>query len=221
MVVEDSYKHKGMRRQLVKLLQEKGISNPKVLQAINEVPRHYFFEKAFLEHAYQDKAFPIGEGQTISQPYTVAFQTELLDITPGEKVLEIGTGSGYQCIVLQLMGAKVFTIEYIKKLHERAKRDLKTLGYPNATFICGDGSQGLPTYAPYNKIIVTAGAPFVPNALIQQLAVGGSLVIPVGDDKRQMMLRLTKESPRRVIKEEFNFFSFVKLRGQQGWDAPA
>ena len=221
MVVEDSYKHKGMRRQLVRILQDKGIKNPKVLQAINIIPRHYFFEKAFLEHAYQDKAFPIGEGQTISQPYTVAFQTELLDIKPGDKVLEIGTGSGYQCIVLQLMQAKVYTVEYIKKLHEKAKKDLSLLGFNNATYVWGDGSQGLPAYAPYDKIIVTAGAPFVPNALLQQLAIGGSLVIPVGDDKRQMMLRLTKESPKRIIKEEFSFFSFVKLRGQQGWDKPS
>lgn len=214
----DDYKHRGMRRTLVKLLAEKGISSQRVLEAINRVPRHYFFEKAFLEHAYQDKAFPIGEGQTISQPYTVAFQSELLALRGGEKVLEIGTGSGYQCCVLLELGAKVYTIEYIEKLHRQAKSLLGQMGY-SAKFFCGDGSQGLPLHAPYDRIIVTAGAPFVPSTLLRQLAIGGKLVIPVGDSKRQKMLRLTKKTETQIEKEEFNYFSFVKLRGEQGWDA--
>lgn len=217
---QDEYKHKGMRRSLVRILVQKGIEDKRVLQAISQVPRHFFFEKAFLEQAYQDKAFPIGEGQTISQPYTVAFQSQLLNVKPGEKVLEIGTGSGYQCCVLLELGAKVYTIEYIRKLHEKARTLLPQMGY-RAIFIHGDGSRGLPSYAPFDKIIVTAGAPTVPNDLLRQLAVGGSLVIPVGDDRQQKMLRLTKQSESRILKEEYDFFSFVKLRGAQGWDAPA
>ncbi len=208
-----------MRRALGRILSEKGIRDPRVLDAIQRIPRHFFFEKAFLEHAYQDKAFPIGEGQTISQPYTVAFQTELLALKPGDKVLEIGTGSGYQCCVLLEMGAKVYTIEYIHKLHERSRAMLMHMGYSGATFVHGDGSRGLPAYAPYDKIIVTAGAPTVPTALLQQLRIGGVLVIPVGDEKEQKMLRLTKESDNKIRKEEFSGFSFVKLRGAQGWDA--
>lgn len=217
---QDEYKHKGMRRSLIRILIEKGIRDERVLQAIQQVPRHFFFEKAFLEQAYQDKAFPIGEGQTISQPYTVAFQSELLQVKPGEKVLEIGTGSGYQCCVLLELGAKVYTIEYVRKLHDKARTMLPQMGY-RAVFVHGDGSRGLPSYAPYDKIIVTAGAPTVPNELLRQLAVGGCLIIPVGDHRRQKMLRLTKESENRISKEEFDFFSFVKLRGAQGWDAPA
>ncbi len=217
---QDEYKHKGMRRSLIRTLVQKGIEDERVLQAISQVPRHFFFEKVFLEQAYQDKAFPIGEGQTISQPYTVAFQSQLLNVKPGEKVLEIGTGSGYQCCVLLELGARVYTIEYIRKLHEKARTMLPAMGY-RATFIHGDGSRGLPSYAPYDKIIVTAGAPTVPNDLLRQLAVGGSLVIPVGDDRQQKMLRLTKQSENRILKEEYDFFSFVKLRGAQGWDAPA
>ena len=216
---EDSYKHKGMRRSLIRTLSGKGITDERVLKAIYSVPRHVFFEKAFLEQAYQDKAFPIGEGQTISQPYTVAFQSQLLNVQPGESVLEIGTGSGYQCCVLLELGAKVVTIEYIPKLHEKGKNQLNSMGY-HATFIQGDGSKGFPAFAPYHKIIVTAGAPTVPSALLKQLAVGGCLIIPVGDEKRQLMLRLTKETETRIVKEEFNFFSFVKLRGEQGWDSP-
>ncbi|EMR01393.1 protein-L-isoaspartate(D-aspartate) O-methyltransferase [Cesiribacter andamanensis] len=219
MLQEDSYRHKGMRRALGRTLAGKGIRDTRVLDAIMRIPRHFFFERAFLEHAYQDKAFPIGEGQTISQPYTVAFQTELLALQPGDRVLEIGTGSGYQCCVLLEMGVKVYTIEYIKKLHERARAMLSQMGYGGATFVHGDGSRGLPAYAPYDKIIVTAGAPTVPHALLQQLRIGGVLVIPVGDEKQQKMLRLTKESETKIRKEEFNGFSFVKLRGEQGWDA--
>lgn len=217
---QDDYKHKGMRRSLIRTLVGKGITDQRVLKAIENVPRHFFFENAFLEQAYQDKAFPIGEGQTISQPYTVAFQSQLLEVKPGEKVLEIGTGSGYQCCVLLELGAKVFSVEYIKKLHERSKYMLNKMGY-QAQFVHGDGSRGLPSYAPYDKIIVTAGAPGVPNDLLKQLAVGGVLVIPVGDDKQQKMLRLTKQNEKSIRKEEYDFFSFVKLRGAQGWDAAA
>ncbi|HNH60593.1 MAG TPA: rRNA adenine N-6-methyltransferase family protein, partial [Cyclobacteriaceae bacterium] len=159
-MLEDNYKQRGLRNKLVKTLEKKGISDPNVLKAIGKVPRHVFFETALLEHAYQDKAFPIGEGQTISQPYTVAFQTEKLEVKPGDKVLEIGTGSGYQACILLELGAKVYTIEYNKKLYDRTKVLLPRLGY-NPYFFHGDGSKGLPAKAPYDKIIVTAGAPVI------------------------------------------------------------
>ncbi|MGB3183328.1 MAG: protein-L-isoaspartate(D-aspartate) O-methyltransferase [Cyclobacteriaceae bacterium] len=216
MNIHDSYRHKGMRKSLVRTLKGKGIQQKAVLEAIGKVPRHVFFENVFLEHAYQDKAFPIGEGQTISQPYTVAFQTELLDISPQDKVLEIGTGSGYQCCVLCEMGARVYTIEYNKVLYKKAKAMLPDMGY-RATFIHGDGSRGLPNYAPYDKIIVTAGAPTVPTALIEQLRTGGSLVIPVGDSRTQKMLRLTRQGEKQVKREAFDNFSFVPLLGKFGW----
>ena len=166
---EDSYRHKGMRRQLVDLLRTKGITDQQVLAAVNQVPRHCFFEKAFLEHAYQDKAFPIGHKQTISQPYTVAFQTMLLGLQPGARILEIGTGSGYQAAILSQMGVTVYTIEYLKPLHEKAKYLLTQLGYNNLKFFHGDGSLGLTKYAPFDGIVVTAGAPTVPKALVSQL----------------------------------------------------
>src|SRR6187402_2167919 len=167
-MIEDNYKQRGLRNKLVKKLVEKGIKDERVLAAIGKVPRHVFFENALLDHAYQDKAFPIGEGQTISQPYTVAFQTEKLEIKPGDKVLEIGTGSGYQACILLEMGAKVYTIEYNRVLYEKVKEFLPRIGY-QPYFFYGDGSKGLPAKAPYNKIIVTAGAPVVPTALTDQL----------------------------------------------------
>lgn len=201
---------------MVKLIKQKGIKDERVLQAIGKVPRHFFFEKAFIEHAYQDKAFPIGEGQTISQPYTVAFQTELLEIKPGDVVLEIGTGSGYQACVLLEMGAKVFTIEYNKVLFEKTREFLPKMGY-FPRFFCGDGSKGLPAFAPYDKIIVTAGAPLVPKSLVEQLKENGSLVIPVGDDKLQKMIRVTRKEGNKLAKEEFSNFSFVPLLGKEGW----
>jgi protein-L-isoaspartate(D-aspartate) O-methyltransferase len=213
---EDNYRHKGMRRALVKSIEQKGIKDKKVLNAINKVPRHFFFDNAFLEHAYQDKAFPIGEGQTISQPYTVAFQTELLQVEAGDKVLEIGTGSGYQCCILLELGAKVYTIEYNKNLYQLTKEFLPTIGY-QAIFVHGDGTKGLSAYAPFDKIIVTAGAPSVPNALIDQLKEGGKLVIPVGGSSHQKMVRLTKGPKNQVIKEDFDYFSFVPLLGEHGW----
>lgn len=212
---EDNYKQRGLRNKLVKTLQKKGISDARVLAAIGKVPRHLFFDNALLEHAYQDKAFPIGEGQTISQPYTVAFQTEKLEIRPGNKVLEVGTGSGYQACVLLEMGAKVYTIEYNRKLYETAKSFLPQLGY-TPYFFFGDGSKGLPQKAPFDKIIVTAGAPVVPTALTDQLADGGILVIPVGDRERQKMLRIRRKR-EKLFREEFDNFAFVPLLGKEGW----
>lgn len=215
-MVEDNYRQRGLRNKLVKKLIEKGIKDERVLSAVGKVPRHVFFENALLEHAYQDKAFPIGEGQTISQPYTVAFQSEKLEIKAGDKVLEIGTGSGYQACILLEMGAKVYTIEYNRKLYETVRDFLPKMGYkPN--FFFGDGSKGVPAKAPYDKIIVTAGAPVVPTALTDQLAEGGILVIPVGDKEKQLMLRIRKKNGK-LITEEFNYFAFVPLLGEQGWN---
>jgi protein-L-isoaspartate(D-aspartate) O-methyltransferase len=213
---EDSYRHKGMRKNLIKTLAGKGISDRRVLEAMQRVPRHFFFDQAFLEHAYQDKAFPIGEGQTISQPYTVAFQTSLLDVKPNDRVLEVGTGSGYQCCILMEMGAKVYTIEYNKKLYRQAKTQLQSLGY-KAHFHLGDGSEGWRTFAPYDKIIVTAGAPEVPHALVDQLGLGGILVIPVGDEESQQMVQIVKEKNGGVSKQKYDLFRFVPLVGKHGW----
>ncbi|MGM0947116.1 MAG: protein-L-isoaspartate(D-aspartate) O-methyltransferase [Bacteroidota bacterium] len=214
--LEDTYLHKGKRKVLVAELRHKGIKSERVLHAINTLPRHFFFDSALISHAYEDKAFPIGEGQTISQPYTVAFQTELLDIKPDDKVLEIGTGSGYQASILHLLGAEVYTIEYQKKLFETTQKFLNRLGIQMNLFF-GDGTEGLAQYAPYDKIIVTAGAPVVPDALIKQLKVGGILVIPVGDRIRQSMVRITKTSTSSTSREEFDGFAFVPLLGKEGW----
>ena len=191
---QDTFKHKGLRRQLVQLLREKGIVDETVLTAIDSIPRHLFMDNAFLKHAYEDKAFPIGAGQTISQPYTVAFQSQLLELKKGERVLEVGTGSGYQAAVLVEMGAKVFTIERQKLLYDRTRKLLPQLGY-KPKFFYGDGYAGLPTFAPFDKCIVTAGAPYIPETLKQQLEVGGLLVIPVGQGEVQKMLRLHKTGP--------------------------
>ena len=213
---EDNYKHRGLRNKLVKILQKKGISDPRVLAAVGKVPRHLFFDNALLEHAYQDKAFPIGEGQTISQPYTVAFQTEKLEIKPGDKVLEIGTGSGYQACILLELGARVYTIEYNRKLYDITRAFLPRMGYkPN--FFYGDGSKGLPSKAPFDKILVTAGAPVIPSALTDQLGNGGILVIPVGDRERQKMVRIWRKG-NTFLKEEFDNFAFVPLLGEEGWE---
>ncbi len=215
-MLEDSYRHKGMRRNLIRTLIEKGIKDKAVLDAIQTVPRHYFFDKAFLEHAYQDKAFPIGEGQTISQPYTVAIQTELLEVKPGDKVLEIGTGSGYQCCILLELKAKVYTIEFNRKLYQQAKSFLQELGY-KAHFHLGDGSQGWPTFAPYDKIIVTAGAPDLPKSLVEQLKPNGIMVIPIGNEDHQEMIRVTKDADGRISTGSHDFFRFVPLLGKFGW----
>ncbi|CAE7815573.1 pcm [Symbiodinium microadriaticum] len=181
-----------------------------------KVPRHFFFDSIFLGHAYEDKAFPIGEGQTISQPYTVAFQTELLQPKSSKKILEIGTGSGYQACILLELGMKVYTIEYNRILFEKTSKFLPKMGY-KPHFFHGDGSQGLPEKAPYDGIIVTAGAPTVPEALINQLKVGGILVIPVGNQKTQKMVQIQKVSKSKISQKEFNAFSFVPLRGSDGW----
>ena len=212
----DLYKHKGMRRGLVQHLRQKGIRDERVLAAIDAVPRHFFFDKAFVEQAYQDKAFPIGEGQTISQPYTVAFQSELLRLKSTDKVLEIGTGSGYQCCVLLQITPNVYTIEYNKPLYDKARRFFAKYGLKPHTFH-GDGSEGLPMHAPYDKIIVTAGAPVVPRSLLKQLNVGGILVIPVGNESSQKMLRITRTSETGFEQEEFDDFKFVPLLGREGW----
>jgi len=197
-------------------LEKKGILDKRVLEAMLKVPRHFFFAHAFLEQAYTDKAFPIGEGQTISQPYTVAYQTQLLHIDAGQKVLEIGTGSGYQTCVLLKLGASVYTIEREKNLYERASRLLPELGY-EARFFLGDGSKGLSAYAPFDKILVTAGAPSVPAALLGQLRNGGLMVIPVGDEKSQKMQTILKVSDTKHETFEMDTFRFVPLKGDQAW----
>ena len=216
--LEDTYLHKGKRKGLVAELRKKGIQNEAVLEAINTLPRHFFFDTALISHAYEDKAFPIGEGQTISQPFTVAFQSSLLAVSPGDKILEIGTGSGYQACILHLLGAKVISIEYQKKLFEHTSRFLQRLGIQLQLFY-GDGTAGIPAHAPYDKIIVTAGAPIVPDALIQQLKIGGILVIPVGDRSKQAMVKITKKSATEIHREEFEGFAFVPLLGKDGWNA--
>lgn len=208
--MEDSYIHKGLRRKLVQLLKEKGITNNNVLAAIGNVPRHLFMDSSFRHFAYQDKAFPIAENQTISQPYTVAFQTELLDVKPGDKILEIGTGSGYQAAVLIEMGAAVFTIERHKKLSVGAQQLLPQIGY-KPQFFFGDGFKGLPTYAPFNKIIVTAAAPEIPQTLLDQLTLDGKLIIPYGKSESQIMLEIIRISENKFEKYEHGDFAFVPM----------
>jgi protein-L-isoaspartate(D-aspartate) O-methyltransferase len=214
-MIEDNYRQRGLRNKLVKKLRQKGIRDEGVLSAVGKVPRHVFFDDALLVHAYEDKAFPIGEGQTISQPYTVAFQTEKLSIKPGDKVLEIGTGSGYQACILMELGAKLYTVEYNRTLFEKVREFLPALGY-RPYFFCGDGSKGLPAKAPFDRIIVTAGAPVIPAALTDQLAENGVLVIPVGNRDKQTMIKLTKIMGN-LVKEEFDYFAFVPLLGEGGW----
>lgn len=208
---EDTYQHKGLRKQLVESLREKGISDEKVLEAINNIPRHYFLDSAFDKIAYEDKAFPIGEGQTISQPYTVAYQTELLKIKKGDKVLEIGTGSAYQATVLAEMGCFVYTIERQKKLYEFNKHFVFRTKYPNIKFFYGDGFEGLPTYAPFDKVIITAAAPYIPPKLVAQMKTGGIMVIPVDESEYQRMMRLTKMADGSLKEEAFEAFSFVPM----------
>ncbi|MEO6883425.1 MAG: protein-L-isoaspartate(D-aspartate) O-methyltransferase [Bacteroidia bacterium] len=213
----DTYRHKGLRKKLIEELREKGIKSETVLKAIEAVPRHLFLDNAFLQYAYQDKAFPIGAGQTISQPYTVAFQTELLDINKGDKILEIGTGSGYQTSVLIEMGAKVFTIERQKTLYDRTKNSLPALNY-NPRFFYGDGYKGLVPFAPFDKVLVTAGAPFIPQPLLDQLKTGGILVIPVGENGTQTMIKVVKNPENQFIKTEFGNFKFVPLLEEKEWN---
>lgn len=208
--MKDTTRHQGKRRQLVQLLKDKGITNDLVLKAIGKIPRHFFMDSSFEHHAYQDKAFPIAADQTISQPYTVAFQSELLEIKKGHNVLEIGTGSGYQTAVLCELGAKVFSIERQQELYKKTKLFLTKLGYRPRFLSFGDGYKGLPEYAPFDSIIVTAGAPFVPKPLLAQLKVGGILVIPVGDDP-QIMHRYIRTSTTSFDKKEYGEFRFVPL----------
>jgi protein-L-isoaspartate(D-aspartate) O-methyltransferase len=208
---EDTYRHKGLRMKLVDQLKRKGISDERLLQAMTYVPRHFFLDPGFDKVAYEDRAFPISEGQTISQPYTVAYQTQLLEVKPYEKVLEIGTGSGYQSIVLAEMGAQVFTIERQKKLFEEHKSFVLRNKYPNVKYFYGDGYEGLPTYAPFDKIIVTAAAPYIPPRLTEQLKTSGKMVIPVGEGHVQRMMRLTKMVNGAFLEEVFDNFSFVPM----------
>lgn len=208
--MKDTFKHQGLRQQLVATLVAKGIKDKKVLEAIGKIPRHLFMDSGFLDHAYQDKAFPIAADQTISQPYTVAFQTELMQVQPGDKVLEIGTGSGYQTAVLCLLGAKVFSIERQNELYKKTSKFLPKLGYRAKKLIFGDGYIGLDDEAPFDSIIVTAGAPFVPKPLLSQLKIGGRLVIPVGEDVQVMTLFIRK-GHKEFEKHEYGEFRFVPL----------
>ena len=210
-MMNDTYRHKGLRMQLVESIKRKGIHDERVLKAMTSVPRHWFLDSSFLEFAYDDKPFPIGSGQTISQPYTVAFQTQLLSVKPGDKVLEIGTGSGYQACILAEMGAKVYTVERQKKLYQRTKSFLPTIGYRTVKCFYGDGTKGLPAFAPYDKILITAAAPELPKALIDQLKTGGMLVVPFGDRDVQTMIRLTKKEDGTLEEERFGAFRFVPL----------
>lgn len=207
----DGYRYQALRRKLVEILREKGITDENVLEAIGKIPRHFFLDKAFEDVAYEDRAFPIEQKQTISQPYTVAYQTQLLQMKPYQHVLEIGTGSGYQCSVLAEMGARVFSVERQKPLYDILKHFEFLKKYRNIKYFYGDGYEGLPTYAPFDKIIVTAAAPFVPQKLIQQLVTGGCLVIPVGENNIQRMLRITKSEDGTTTTEEFDNFSFVPM----------
>jgi protein-L-isoaspartate(D-aspartate) O-methyltransferase len=212
----DKYREQGARKKLVALLRERGISDERVLTAIGKVPRHFFFDETFWNQAYKDIAFPIGDGQTISQPYTVAYQTELLHIQKGDKVMEIGTGSGYQTCVLLELGAKVFTIERQENLFRRTIQVLPKMGY-HPQFFLGDGSMGIAEQAPYDKIIVTAGAPLVPEILLKQLKLGGILVIPVGDANEQKMVTVLRVSETEFEKIVLDTFRFVPLLGDQAW----
>jgi protein-L-isoaspartate(D-aspartate) O-methyltransferase len=215
--LEDSYRHKGLRKQLVGSLREKGITDERVLEAINNIPRHFFLDSAFDKVAYEDRAFPIAEGQTISQPYTVAYQTQLLEVKQFEKVLEIGTGSGYQAMVLAEMGAYVFTIERQKKLFDQLKQFEYRKNYSSIKYFFGDGYEGLPTFSPFDKILITAAAPQIPEKLITQLKAGGKMVVPVGEGSVQLMLRLTKNTDGSLVREAFDQFSFVPMvEGRNG-----
>ncbi|MBC7850140.1 MAG: protein-L-isoaspartate(D-aspartate) O-methyltransferase [Chitinophagaceae bacterium] len=208
---DDSYRHKGLRKQLMDTLRDKGISDEKILGVMNDIPRHYFLDSAFDKVAYEDKAFPITEGQTISQPYTVAYQTQLLQVRQFDKILEIGTGSGYQAMVLAGMGAQVFTIERQKKLFDEHRTFILRAKYPSIKYFYGDGFEGLPSYAPFDKVLITAAAPFIPPKLIQQMKIGAKMVIPVGEGNVQRMLRLTVLPDGSVSEEMFDNFSFVPM----------
>ncbi len=208
---EDTYRHKGLRKKLIDSIRDKGITDEDVLKALMNIPRHYFLDTALDHIAYEDRAFPIQEGQTISQPYTVAYQTQLLEVEPYDKILEIGTGSAYQAVVLAELGANVFTIERQKKLFELNKQFVFKSKYPNIKFFYGDGFEGLPTYAPFDKILITAAAPFIPPKLLAQLKPGGKMVLPLDDDGVQKMIRVTKNEDGSFVEETFSNFSFVPM----------
>ena len=208
--MKDSYRHKGLRQKLIDSLREKGIRNEDILEAMNRVPRHLFMDSSFINHSYTDKAFPIAAGQTISQPYTVAFQTQLLAPVRHQKVLEVGTGSGYQTAVLLELGVRVYSIERIRELYLSARDQLIPMGYKPSLHY-GDGYEGLPAFAPFDRILVTAGASEVPEKLLEQLAVGGRMVIPVGDRYGQKMLLAEKISEKEIRRTEHGYFSFVPL----------
>ena len=208
--MEDTFRHKGLRKKLVEHLRDKGIKSLGILDAINTIPRHLFIDNAFVNFAYQDKAFPIGSEQTISQPYTVAFQTELLDVKPYERILEVGTGSGYQAAVLSLLHTEVFTIERQKKLFLKTKNFLPDLGY-NCMFFYGDGYKGIPNFAPFDKIIITCGAPYIPKDLLDQLKVGGKMVAPIGEGDVQVMHLIQKISNQENKISTHGNFSFVPM----------
>lgn len=210
---EDTYRHKGLRKKLVDVVRKKGVTDENVLAAIEKIPRHFFLDSAFDEVAYEDRAFPIEEKQTISQPYTVAYQTQLLNLKPFMKVLEIGTGSAYQAVVLAELGVQLFTIERQKKLYEINKKWDYLKKYPNIKMFYGDGYEGLPTYAPFDRVLITAAAPEVPRKLVEQLKIGGMMVLPVGSGDVQIMKRLTKEGGGRLSEEVFDRFSFVPMLG--------
>jgi protein-L-isoaspartate(D-aspartate) O-methyltransferase len=210
---EDSYRHKGLRKKLIDGIRSKGISDEKLLAAMEKIPRHFFLDSAFDDVAYEDKAFPIGDGQTISQPYTVAYQTQLLEVQPFQKVLEVGTGSGYQASVLAEMGARVFTIERQKKLFDLNKKFNWLQKYATVKFFYGDGYEGLPTYAPFDRILITAAAPEIPSKLLDQLKAGGMMVAPIGSGDIQLMMRITRLENGSFKEEVFDRFSFVPMVG--------
>lgn len=210
-MIEDSFLHKGLRRKLVEQVRSKGIADQQILDAMLKIPRHAFMDSSFLRFAYQDQAFPISSGQTISQPYTVAFQTELIDIQMHQKVLEVGTGSGYQSAILAELGARVYTIERIRKLYQDAQLILRELGY-QVKFFLGDGYQGLPSYAPFDRILITAAAPSVPEALLQQLVVGGILVAPIGPRDNQVMTKCVRTNQDTFETSAHGNFSFVPMK---------
>ena len=209
--VVDSFRHKGLRKKLVQELRESGIQNETILKVIEKIPRHFYIDRSFEEHAYENKPFSIGCNQTISNPYTVGYQTQLLNIQPGDKVLEIGTGSSYQAAVLAELGADVYTMERHRPLSDHAKKFLKQQGYKNIKCFFGDGFAGLPEQAPFDKILITAGAPEIPKALMKQLKIGGVLVLPLNKGDIQQMLRVTRMEKNRYTKETLDSFTFVPM----------
>lgn len=218
VIVKDSYRLKGLRKKLIHQLEKKGIEDQAVLNAFEQVPRHWFLDTAFAEHAYEDKPFSIGEGQTISQPFTVAYQTQLLKVQPGSKIMEIGTGSGYQAAILAAMGASVYTIERVESLLVKAEQTLTNIGFTSQIHLnLGDGTEGLPDHAPFDRILVTAAAPSVPQVYLDQLKVDGMMVIPIGSEGGQFMYRITKIDSITYEEETFHQFRFVPLKGKYGW----